>query len=161
MLSARREDYRITGQADSRTTKLYDRRGQKVLIEDMRVLGRSRVSKAAETYLGSCGTIISATLLVTDADSRSRFFTIWSNPCGLERRSHGRAYRQHPRTTSASLYRIGSPRDQGSATHVSFTRILSSSAWRSWHDRARCRTVRRPPQRNDPAQEVLFFADRR
>jgi integrase len=26
---------RIAGHADSRTTKLYDRRGQKVLIEDM------------------------------------------------------------------------------------------------------------------------------
>jgi integrase/recombinase XerD len=27
---------RIAGQADSRTTKLYDRRGQKVLLEDMK-----------------------------------------------------------------------------------------------------------------------------
>jgi hypothetical protein len=26
---------RIAGHADSRTTKLYDRRGQKVLLEDM------------------------------------------------------------------------------------------------------------------------------
>ena len=26
---------RIAGHADSRTTKLYDRRGQKVLVEDM------------------------------------------------------------------------------------------------------------------------------
>ena len=30
---------RIAGQADSRTTKLYDRRGQKVLLEDMERFG--------------------------------------------------------------------------------------------------------------------------
>jgi hypothetical protein len=32
---AREVAQRIAGHADSRTTKLYDRRGQKVLVEDM------------------------------------------------------------------------------------------------------------------------------
>ena len=33
---------RIAGHADSRTTKLYDRRGQKVLLEDMEKSGTNR-----------------------------------------------------------------------------------------------------------------------
>jgi len=40
---------RIAGHADSRTTKLYDRRGQKVLLEDME---RIRYSGQSETGAG-------------------------------------------------------------------------------------------------------------
>ena len=51
--------------------------------------------------------------------------------------------------------------DQGSATHVSFPRILFSSAWRSL---ARSRQASDPcvpeHQRDDLAQELLLFADR-
>jgi hypothetical protein len=40
---------RIAGHADSRTTKLYDRRGQKVLLEDMERIRASQIGPWLDT----------------------------------------------------------------------------------------------------------------
>jgi hypothetical protein len=42
---------RIAGHADSRTTKLYDRRGQKVLLEDMERIGTDNDYKSDFTHV--------------------------------------------------------------------------------------------------------------
>jgi hypothetical protein len=59
---------RIAGHADSRTTKLYDRRGQKVLLEDMEhnaelgIMQRIFRSASRRERLENMGRVVAATV---------------------------------------------------------------------------------------------------